>query len=120
MLLMRRSNWSAGTALNSSAAMQRLLMMMPAELTPIAAMRGRGGAGGVGGRRVGRRLADRVVDAVEVVLRVGVDLGLPDGLGGKHFLPVDHRRDLPVGAAGVKADAAAPEGGRPPAAPGPS
>src|SRR5205809_1042520 len=41
MLLMRRSKSAGDTCLKSSAAMQRLLMMMPAELTPMASMRGR-------------------------------------------------------------------------------
>ena len=46
-------------------------------------------------------------DALIVVVRVGGDLGEPHHLLGEHGLPVDDGGHLPVGPAGVEADAAA-------------
>ena len=46
-------------------------------------------------------------DLVVVISGVGLGLGMPDHLLGVHALAVDDGADFPVGAACVKADAAA-------------
>src|SRR5882724_2873485 len=51
--------------------------------------------------------ADRVVDAVEVILRVALQLGLPNHLARKYFFAVDHGCDFAITAARVETNAAA-------------
>ena len=56
---------------------------------------------------MGCRRTERRQDAVVVVLGVRLRLGVPDHLLGIDHFAVDNGGDLPVGAAGVEADAAA-------------
>ena len=68
---------------------------------------GGGDANRVHPGQVGSGGLQRGHDALIVIVRVGIGLGEPDHLFGIHGLAVDHGGDLPVAAAGVKADTAA-------------
>ena len=84
----------AGTG---TATMGALPMKMPAEDTPMASTRG----------ILEAARLERGYDAVIMVLGVCLELGEPDDFLGIDALAVNHGGDLPVGAAGVEADAAA-------------
>jgi hypothetical protein len=58
-------------------------------------------------RQMGRRAFERVVDAFKVVLRIALEIRIPDDFLGKHHLAIDHRRTFAVGPAEVEADPAA-------------
>ena len=66
-----------------------------------------GHADGVHPGHLGCGALERGYDAVIMVLGVCLELGEPDDFLGVDALAVDHGRDLPVGTAGVEADAAA-------------
>ena len=57
-------------------------------------------------RQMRRRLLERIHDAVIVILRVRLEIRVPDRLVAEHHLALDHRRHLAVAAAEVEADAA--------------
>ena len=67
---------------------------------------GRTDADGVHPRHLGRRRFEGFHDALILVVRILAQLREPDHLFAVDRFPVDHRRDLPVGASGVKADPA--------------
>ena len=66
-------------------------------------------ADGIDAGQVGGGAAEGVKDAVEVVLRVGLEVGVPDGFVAEDDGAVDDGGDFAVAAAEVEADAAAVE-----------
>src|SRR6478609_7437086 len=54
-----------------------------------------------------RRLPQRIHDAVEVVLRVGLEIGIPFRLLAEDDLAINHRCGLAITAAEIETDATA-------------
>ena len=68
---------------------------------------GRGNADAVHPGHLGGRGAEGIQNTLELVLGIGLGLGMPDHFLGVNALAVDDSGDLTVGTAGIKADAAA-------------
>ena len=64
-------------------------------------------ADGIHPRKVRGGAFQRIVDALDVIVRIALEIRIPDDFLGKHHLAIDQRGAFSIGPAEIEADAAA-------------